>query len=437
MPRRILAGVVGLTAVALAACVDRQPQAPVRPEFAVEAGQCSFTTASQLAGDYFTNNDTVRVVRALIGDMRQAGAGSDVARDRGFDVFTHVAANVAVNPDVQAGSDLVNALIACMYTDAAELPLEFPEDFTTALDADQNGAFAVRGGATDDTAVVYARINKFSGVYPVGGDWIASLDSNPAPRRVLFYGRPGTLTLQHYDWRMFPHNTLFSPPLIVGLCVDPFEDERLMVQKSNVEGIGYLAFQDAGFLDPLNPSSPDYCGSTAIALDRAWSPANLARSLFRFGAELFGPRPLSASTTLWPGGLGGTTGGLRTEYGPEVVDTVNLTFLTQPHDARVCKTSPCSGGQNIGIVRILATKGGDPVAGVRVDVVAVNNNGQTVVLFGTRPLVTLEDGTVTFTDLGLNKSGGYKLLTVAELVVARSEEIVIPSITSNKFNIRP
>jgi hypothetical protein len=104
MARRSLAGVVGFAAlVALAACVEREPQAPVRPEFAVQPGQCSFTAASQLAGDYFTNNDTLRVVRSLIGDMRQAGAGSDVARDRGFDVFAHVSENVEANPDVQAG----------------------------------------------------------------------------------------------------------------------------------------------------------------------------------------------------------------------------------------------------------------------------------------------------------------------------------------------
>lgn len=438
MARRPLAGVVGFAAVvALAACVEREPQAPMRPEFAVQSGQCSFNTAGQLAGSYFTNNTAAQTARALIGDMRQAGAGTTAARDAGFDVFALMSANVAVNTDVQTGSALVNALIACMYTDAAELPLAFPEDFTTALDANQNGAFAVRGGEFDETGVVYARKNKFSGVFPVGGDWPESLDSNPAPMRVLLYGKPGTLSPQHYDWRTFPHDAEFSPPLIVGLCVDAFFDERLMVQKTNVEGIGYLAFEDAGFLDPLNPSSPDYCGGTAIALDRAWSPGNLARSLFRFGAELFGPRPLSASTNLWPGGLGGTTGGIRTEYGPDVVDTVNLTFLSQPHDARLCTAAPCLGRQNIGEIRILATKDGYPVAGVRIDLAAVNNNGVTGSLLGTRPLVTGEDGTVTFTDLGLNKTGGYKLLTVAELVVQRSEDIVIPSVTSKKFNIRP
>ena len=51
MARRILAGVVGFAAVvALAACVEREPQAPMRPEFAVQSGQCSFNTAGQLAG---------------------------------------------------------------------------------------------------------------------------------------------------------------------------------------------------------------------------------------------------------------------------------------------------------------------------------------------------------------------------------------------------
>jgi len=436
MVRRSLAGVAGLAAaVALAACVDQEPQAPLRPEFVVQSGQCSFQAASQLVGDYFTDNGTRQLVRGLIRDMRQAGAGSDDARDRGFDVFAQVAANVDVNPNTAAGSDLVNALIACMYTSATELPLTYPEDFTTALDASQNGAFAVRGGAGDETDVVYARLNHFSGVYPVGGDWVDALDQNPAPARVLLYGQPGTLSFdQHYDWRTFPHDATFDPELIVGLCIDAFRDTREMVRKNNTEGTSYLPFVDAGFLDPGVDCDPT---AVAVAQGGFWSPSTLAAQFFRFGAELFGPRPLFASGILLPGGLGGTTGGVRTEYGPDVVETVTLTFLTQPMDAQVCSTAPCSGTQNIGIVKVLATHDGFPVGGVTVDLQAVDNNGHYVELLGTRPLVTLEDGTITFGDLGLNKPGGYSLITVAELVVDRSTTIVIPSITSDRFNIRP
>lgn len=443
MVRRSLAGIAGLAAVvALAACIDQDPQAPARPEFAVQSGQCSFQAASQLVGDYFTDNTTRQLVRELIRDMRQAGAGSDVARDKGFDVFAQVAANVDVNTNTAAGSALVNAVIACMYTSAAELPLTYPENFTTALDATKNGAFAVRGKAgVDETGVVYARINKFSGVYPIGGDWTASLDQNPAPARVLLYGQPGTLSLEHYDWRTFPHNATFDPALIVGLCIDESRNNsREMVQKKNAEGTSYLPFVDAWFLDPLNSSSPYSCVSSALALEQSWSPRHLAASLFRLGVELIGPRPLFATGTLLPGGLGGTTGGVRTEYGPDIVETVTLTFLTQPTDAQVCTTQPCSGGQNIGtggIVKILATHNGFPVGGVKVDLEAVDNNGSWVELFGSHPDTTSENGTITFTDLGLNKPGGYQLITIAELVVQRSTSITIPSVTSDKFNVRP
>ena len=77
------------------------------------------------------------------------------------------------------------------------------------------------------------------------------------------------------------------------------------------------------------------------------------------------------------------------------------------------------------------------MGGVRVTVVPVNNNGTPVEMRGDSTLVTGEDGTVTYTNLGLTKTGGYALLTNAELVEQRSAEIVIPHVTSTKFNVRP
>ena len=42
-----------------------------------------------------------------------------------------------------------------------------------------------------------------------------------------------------------------------------------------------------------------------------------------------------------------------------------------------------------------------------------------------------------FDNIGITKTGGYRLVTMAEIVVNRSAEIVIPSATSDRFNIRP
>jgi hypothetical protein len=141
-----------------------------------------------------------------------------------------------------------------------------------------------------------------------------------------------------------------------------------------------------------------------------------------------------------PGGLAGATGGIHTDYGPDEVDSVFLSFVTQPHDAKVCSVpagSGCSGNQTISPVKVLALWKGVPVGGVRITVVPVNNNGTPAEMRGDSTLVTGEDGTVTYTNLGLTKPGGYALLTNAELVEQRSSQIVIPHVTSTKFNVRP
>jgi hypothetical protein len=141
-----------------------------------------------------------------------------------------------------------------------------------------------------------------------------------------------------------------------------------------------------------------------------------------------------------PGGLGGSSGGIGTDYGPEQVDSVFLTFVEQPHDARACTApvgSGCSGNQTISPVKVLATWHGAAVGGVRVTVIPVDNNGTPAEIRGDTTLVTGEDGTVTYTNLGLTKTGAYKLLTNAELVEQRSPNIIIPHVTSTRFNIRP
>src|SRR5260221_10523010 len=82
--------------------------------------------------------------------MQTAGAFTATAQDRGFDVMTHVAANVnAGNSDVADASGLTNGLLACMFATAAELPATFPEDFSIATDPAQHGGDPARGRATD------------------------------------------------------------------------------------------------------------------------------------------------------------------------------------------------------------------------------------------------------------------------------------------------
>src|SRR5262245_3302753 len=446
-----------LSIIALvAACGDPQDRnaaqtdTPVAPSFSNNAPPtsfstaCSFTTASQLGGSYITNNDTVKVVRTLIASMKTAGAGTTTAANLGFDVLAHVAANVAVDPDFTTGSAFVNEIIKCMFSNSSAWPASYtaptpgPEDVTVALDATRNGAFGVRGGLTDPTDPVLARLGAYSGVNPPSGfTWPAILSGNTIPR-VLLYGRPSTAQPgidpnTFYNWRAVARNTTFTPSVIVGVCIDAntnaFGNMKAVVRKQDQLGTSFLPFADAGFLIPgVSCTGP-------VSLHQGFMEM-VAQGIFNIGNSFLGPKPLSASRMLNPGGLSGATGGIRTDYGPDEVDSVFISFLTQPHDARLCTAavgSGCSGNQTISPVKVVAKWHGFPIGGVRITLVPVNNNGTPVEIRGTATLVTGEDGTATYTDLGLTKTGGYALLTNAELVEQRSSEIVIPHVTSTKF----
>jgi hypothetical protein len=455
-----LGGIGIAVAVLAAACgepSDRLPAvstAPLAPDFAVKGGggfstKCSFQTASQLAGSYFTDNDTAKVVRSLISSMKSAGEGTVTARDLGFDVLDHVSTNVALNPDVVTGSALVNELIKCMFSTAAEWPASYtaatpgPEDFTIALDAQQNGAFGVRGGDSDETGAVLARLDQYSGVAPPqDSSWSSILANNPPPNRVLLYGRPSTAQVginpnTFYNWRIVARNTTFTPAALVGLCINPdfnaYGDDKAMVRRQDNTSISYLPYASAWFLIPGS-------GCTEHTASLSSPMGHLAASFLKLGSSLFSPRPLHATNAFIAGGLAGSTGGIHTDYGPDFVDSVFLSFTVQPHDANVCSApvgSGCSGNETISPVTVQATWKGYVVGGVRITVVPVDNNGTPAEMRGDTTLVTGEDGTVTYTNLGLTKPGGYRLLTVAELVEQRSTAIVIPHVTSDRFNIRP
>jgi hypothetical protein len=80
-------------------------------------------------------------------------------------------------------------------------------------------------------------------------------------------------------------------------------------------------------------------------------------------------------------------------------------------------------------VRVTTTSG-QPLAGVRVDVVAVNNNGAKVET--SQPFaITGADGRAVFTTLSINKTGAYRL------IAATQSPWPVASVQSGKFNISP
>jgi hypothetical protein len=215
---------------------------------------CDFRSLNQTANRYFGSAEA-KLVRGLISQMEDSGAGTPAAQDRGFDVMVHIASNVdAGNTDVADASSLTNGLLVCMFTDAADLPATFPEDFTTATNPALHGAYAVRGDSSDPlSAPVFSRplTAPFSGIAPSGANtWPGILSGNPAPARVLVYGMPGS-QLQTYDWRVVPRSAVFSPPAIGGVCSDALGRTTARVP---AEHVGLLPFVDAAFLNPATCS---------------------------------------------------------------------------------------------------------------------------------------------------------------------------------------
>ena len=414
---------IGLLALMAVGCSERnQPVLPTsNMQAAAPSGSgttCDFRSLNQFATHYFSAPET-KVVRALLDTMQTAGAFTTTAKDRGFDVMTHIAANVnAGNTDVADAGGLTNGLLACMFATAAELPATFPEDFSVAVDPAQHGGYDVRGGATDPAfAPVYNRplTAPFSGIKPTGtSSWGDVLSADPAPHRILVYGRPGALP-QTYDWKIAPANATFAPPVMVGVCVDPFAATTSLLHE---EHTGLLPFADFAELVP-GVCSPVASRSTSL-------PAQLATRLLDMGKSLFLPSPLGAN----PGGLAGTTGGIHSVFGPQLVDTVVLTFATQPSDVNVNQiiTPP---------VRVLATakRSGDPVPNVSVTIGSVDNNGTPAFLNGTLTQTTDGSGIATFADLSQVKPGGYAL-TVTGTVNGRAAIFVVAA-TSARFNVRP
>src|SRR5258706_293426 len=157
---------------------------------------------------------------------------------------------------------------------------------------------------------------------------------------------------QTYDWKVAPNNTSFAPPVMVGVCIDPFTATTSLLRE---EHTGLLPFEDFAEL------VPGVCSPVAARTGSA--PAQLAARLLDLGKGLFLPSPLGAN----PGGLAGATGGIHSLFGQQVVDTITLTFATQPSDvnANLIITPP---------VQVLATAKttGDAVPNVSVTLGSVD-----------------------------------------------------------------
>lgn len=417
MKRWMIGGIVLGVGMGLAACADRTSDAPSAPVASVNAPgrlpACDLRSSNQLIAKYFGPADA-KTAKDLIDQITAVAAGSLIARDRGFDLIALIAKNAAAGTggDAASASSLINAVTACMFRDEAELPANFPEDYTVAVTTAAPGGLAVRGGAADDTTPVISR-GGYAGVgTQPGGTWTAMLAGNPAPARLVLYGRPGT-TANGYDWKVLPRNAAFNPPAIVGVCIDVDAATTAMLHE---EHIGLLTFSAAYFLDP----------ATCAPLSARRGLSKWAQQL----AQVFLPGPLQA-TSISKGGIGGSTGGIGSEFAANDVANVNVTFTVQP-------PATVSVSQVFSIqVRATDPVTGATVGGTQLSILAVNNNGVPKQLLGTLTQTTDNAGIATFGDLAFDPSstGGFRLV-VGGGVLGRPA-ISVGQTTSNKVNAKP
>ena len=417
MKQWTIGGVV-LVAVALTACAERQNAAPSGPMANVTAlttlPVCDLSGTNPLVSHYFGPDDA-KTARDLLALISAAGAGSAVARDRGFDLIALIAANAqaGTGADASSASDLINAVTACMFTDLAEFPATYPEDYTIAVTTAEAGGLGVRGGSADPASAPVLSRGSFSGVGPqFGTTWATMLAANPAPARLVLYGRPGS-TPNSYDWKVLPRNITFSPPAIVGVCVDVNVATTSMMHE---EHVGLLTFSDAYFLDPAT------CGSVSSRTGVSYWTHQLA--------QLFLPRALTASAVN-PGGLGGSAGAIGSEFAANEVPNVNITFTIQP-------PATVTVGQTFSLqIRATDPVTGASVGGVRASIIAVNNNGVPKTLLGTLSQTTTNAGFATFNDLSFpaGSTGGFRLV-VGGGVLGRPA-ITVGQATSTKVNAKP
>lgn len=425
-------------ALALVACEGTSPAPTTRPDgpypSAAVVGQllppgtalvCDLRDAQAYARDYFETAER-RTVASLLRDMERALDDGRVAlaRELGFDVLA-VTADVAdafsAADGPGAGSDLANAVLACM-----DVGHGTAVDFTGSLAA--FGAFAVRGGTADPPyAPVLARLSSPQwGAEPLAPQsWADALD-----RRRLLHAHPldapdftsETPVSTAYEWGAVPtpEAAPFEGELVVGACLDA-SDPRLRVQRAST----ILPFAALGFCDAAAS------GSSARRAGPGRGTADALAGLAGLLAGTLAPSPLQASS------LVGGVGGRLPSFSPVVVvnaGAVNLTFTVQPVDAIVDEVIP---------VEVTARgNGGTPLPEVGVTLAIVGNNASFARIIyyvdgqpldpadGPLVVTTGTDGVAAFR-VSLNKPGGFQLSATGDLSGFETR-----TTTSNLFHIK-
>jgi hypothetical protein len=445
-PARFVASALCFTALGLAACGGDQPQqqSPIPPNLVTNTtNNCAPNVFPSLISGYFAQPQQAIASGYKDAMLNALPNDAPTARTNGFNLMREIAiAAKAGAANFSAGSDLTRETLKCIFNvnDTNVVKGFATLSFVDPLKHAAGGGYDVRAGLDDDEAPVF-------GLNPTNtAEYLSGVSVPPPPplaaaytwtgissERVLIYGFPVGTNIA-YDWSAIPRRATFNPGAIVGLCVA--DGTESMIQQA---GQFILAFQEASyFLDP------DLNGACTASLASIVQPTGLfafGHRLREWGQSAFGVTPLQASMVS-PGLTGGNAGSLRSLFDDETITgSVTLEYVTQPSDAFVNQAiSPP--------VTVKASSTDGPVAGVKVTLLLVNNNGKKVVPAGNVAITQIELSNgqpvaiARFTNLGTNKSGAY----IAEIqsdpaasgVLGRPAiELSIPTPLSRKFNIRP
>lgn len=389
MTSRLSAAVILGLAAAIGACDQPSPAAPVEGLGAAKPAPasvfaCVFNgnpSLSNSSNSYFTDSGDRREASDLISAMQSARDAGNIAlaRQYGFALLSKVGqvARGSSPGDRTVGALLTKQAFNCMYAtggaDAAgfeDWPDDPHYDFAAALDADNGGAYYVRGGTNDPNAPAIGNLaalnsppvdpagGNVSAIAPaVGSTWPAVLG-----QQVLLFGLP---VQDGYDWKVLPRNATFSPHAVVALCqgVNGGGQEYADADMVHQFGIGVIGFVEAGGL----------CGTVPplSALEGRSLFGRLAR-MGRTVSGLLSPEPLQASMSVATT-RGGTASGAKGD---------EFTFTNAP-EANLAVSVGDLGAKNtvtvntgrFSVTVVVTTPDGEPFGGVNVGLSVSNNNG--------------------------------------------------------------
>ena len=390
-PRTLKVAAVAAT-IGVGACADTSsmPTGPQLATTSLSAPTCDFVAMKASQSAYYTFGQG-GPTEALIAKMKTEYTAGNfaTATGTGFDILAKIAAAHTAGATVAdgtpaEGSKFANDVIACMKTLSPAVTDAI--DFTGALGPD--GAFDVRGGATDPNTVVLSK-NKQAAIAPPAGGFQGWVDT-----RVLFYSAPlpnAFLTekpvgIVGYRWMTVPERHTFDVANFgygtIGICIGQTDRDR--IEEVDQTGSKVLAVADFTTLGLQCPTSSTSAASTGF-FGRL---AAVARSLVV---------PQAAYAARAGGGTGGLLGGLS-ELG--VVDPQQVTLaVDRVRDSRTTQLIPAFE------VRAAAAKGTE-MAGIAVTIAVAGNSGSWN-LTGTTTRLTGSDGIARFDDLRLDKPGGY------------------------------